>query len=62
MRAEYTIRASVVYEITLMAEDEDEALELALQYNFKNWGEIDAEFFIHEITPVTMNGPRHDDD
>lgn len=62
MRNEYTIRASVIYELKIMADDEDEALELALRYKFTNWDEIDAEFFIHEIEPVQLRSPRNDDD
>lgn len=61
MRAEYTIRASVIYEVRVMAEDEDDALEKAIGYKFTSWDEIDAEFFIESVQPVGLD-PRHDDD
>lgn len=63
MRAEYTIRASVIYEIRVMAEDEDDALEKAIGYKFTSWHEVDAEFFVEEVEPVTLS-PRdpHADD
>lgn len=62
MRSEYTIRAKVIYEICIMADDEDEALELALQYKFTDWEEIDAEFFIKDIVPVQLRAPRDAND
>lgn len=62
MRNEYTIRASVIYEIRIMGDDEDDALEKAIGVAWVNWQEIDAEFFINDIEPVTKEARRDDDD
>lgn len=61
MRAEYTIRASVIYEIRVMADDEDEAVELAGRIAWSSWREVDAEYFIQDVEPVTKEA-RHVDD
>ena len=42
MRSEYTIQKTIVYEIRVMAEDDDDALEKALSVSFENWDRIET--------------------
>jgi hypothetical protein len=60
MRYEYTIRASVIYEINIMADDEDDAIEKASSVSLANWSEIDVEYFINDIEPVERTAPDVD--
>jgi len=60
MRYEYTIRASVIYEINIMADDEDDAIEKASSVSKNNWSEIDVEYFINDIEPVERTPPDVD--
>ena len=61
MRSQYTIQKTIVYEIRVMAEDDDDALEKALSVSFENWDRIETLAEIIDEEPVTME-PRHVDD
>lgn len=61
MRSEYTIKKVIVYEIRVMAEDDDDALEKALSVSFENWDRIETMAEIIDEEPVAMDS-RHVDD
>jgi hypothetical protein len=56
----YTFRASVIYELTIDAQNEDEAFELMeLSPWLKAWQELpEAEIWINDVTEA---GPDHVD-
>ena len=60
MRSEYTIQKTIVYEIRVMAEDDDDALEKALSVSFENWDKIETLAEIIDEEPVAMDS-RHVD-
>lgn len=60
MRYEYTIKASVIYQIHITADDEDDAIEKAQGIVWSNWTETDAELFIDDIEPVQRIPPNDD--
>lgn len=59
MRNEYTVKASVIYELAVIADDEDEALELAQRHQWRMWQELAVDYFIDDVQPVTL-APRGD--
>ena len=55
----YVFRAIVKYELVIQANDEDDAVELAEQANWKEWEEIDNEIYLEDVEmsgPDRMNG------
>ena len=58
----YIFRAVVKYELTIAANDEDDAIELAEQSGWKEWEEIDNEIYLADVEiggPDRIDG--HDD-
>jgi len=60
MRSYYTIQKVIVYEIRVMAEDDDDALEKALSVSFENWDRIETMAEIIDEEPIEK-GASHVD-
>lgn len=58
----YTIRASVLYELAVIAGDEEDAIEKASTYKFDFWREIDVDLFVDEIEETGPDRVPHVDD
>ena len=60
MRSEYTVQKTIAYQIRVMAEDDDDALEKALSVSFENWDKIETLAEIIDEEPIEK-GASHVD-
>jgi len=58
----YTIRAIVIYELAVVAGDDDDAIEKASRYKFDFWNAIDVDMFVDEIETTGPDRVPHVDD
>lgn len=58
MPTEYTIRAVVIYELSIVADDADEAMERAIGVKFSDWREIDADFDVSDVEKIPETAPH----
>jgi hypothetical protein len=58
----YTVRASVIYELAVVAGDEEDAIEKASMHKFNFWREVDVDLFVDEIEETGPDRVPHVDD